>query len=704
MWRFSRLSVRAQLMLLLLAVLLPVLGVLLYQLAHGRQVARDFASERVRLLAHTTAGALGHFLRDHEAVLQRIAQRPMVMALDGQACDPIIVEFVKLYPEFTNLVVQDLAGGNDCSYLSQKITLEQLSRVPGFQEALTHSSMSVGGAALGPLSGRWISVLFHPVKNAQGQTTGLISLPMDLVQLGERILGSLPRGALVVVLDGSGTIVLRSRDAPTWIGRPVPSEMAHLATSQAEAGFLASSADGVQRLFAVAPVERAGWRVMAGVPVADVFADANAAFVNSILLVLGILAVALGLAWRIGRGIVRPIDALSLAASHVADGQTSTRVQLDSAPLELWAVARQFNHMLDARERAQAELRESEERFRTLARLSSDWYWEQDADYRFVRFDGRVLDGTGISSEVYVGKRRWELPALNLTPDDWARHRAVLDARQEFRRFEILRLGSDGQERWGAVSGTPIFDASGRFCGYRGVGADITEPKRLEQERLRLSLHIEELSRRMVQAQEEIRRRFSRELHDRTSPNLAALRINLDMITRASPAERTTEEFAGRVEDTRALIEDTTLSVREICAELHPPVIDCGGLFAVVQSYAQQFARRTGLQVNVECQHGEVRLANNLELALFRIVQEALTNSAKHAQARTLTVLLQLDARPVMVMVTDDGVGFDVDNALKARYAVGQGLIHMRETAEFAGGSFTLQSAPGHGTRICVEI
>lgn len=150
-WRFGRLSVRAQLMLLLVAVLLPVLGVLLYHLAHGRQMARDFASERVRLLAQTTAASLEHVLRDHEAVLQRIAQRPMVMALDGQACDPIIVEFVKLYPEFTNLVVQDLAGRNDCSYLSQKITRDQLSGIPGFRDAINRTSMSVGGGFGGAL-------------------------------------------------------------------------------------------------------------------------------------------------------------------------------------------------------------------------------------------------------------------------------------------------------------------------------------------------------------------------------------------------------------------------------------------------------------------------------------------------------------------------------------------------------------------------
>lgn len=701
---FYRLSVRMQLMLLLVAVLLPVLGVLFYHLENGRQAARHFAAERVRILAHATASSLGNLLRDHAAVLGRIAQRPMVMALDAQSCDPIIGEFVKLYPEFTNLVVQDLAGDNDCSFLDKKITREQLRAIPGFHEAVGSHGMTVGDGTLGPLSGRWISVLFHPVKDAGGRATGLISLPMDLVQLGERLLGGLPQGALVVVYDRSGRILLRSRDSQDWIGRPVPAEWFPLASARSVEGAVATSADGVQRLFAFAPVEQAGWTVVAGVPTADVFADANAAFTAGSLLALLILALALALALRIGRGIVRPIEALSRAAADVAAGQTATRVQMASGPRELWAVAQQFNGMLDARDRAQSGLRESEARFRTLADLSSDWYWEQDADYRFVRFDGRVLDGTGIPGEDYVGKTRWELPALNLTPADWDRHRAVLEARQPFRDFEILRLGPDGKERWGAVSGTPILDVQGRFCGYRGVGTDITERKRLEQERLRLSLHIEELSRRMVQSQEEIRRRFSRELHDRTSPNLAALRINLDIITKATPAERSTAEFAGRVEDTQALIEDTTISVREICAELHPPAIDCGGLLGVVQSYAQQFARRTGLQVNVECPHGEVRLAHDLELALFRIVQEALTNSAKHAQARTVTVLLQFDASPLLVIVSDDGVGFDVEQAMKSRHTAGLGLINMRETAEFAGGRFTLQSVPGHGTRICVEI
>lgn len=703
-WSFNRLSVRAQLMLLVVAVSLPALGLLAVHLEKGRQTARQVAFERVRVLARGTAGALEALLRDHAAVLERIARRPQVRALDGSACDPIITEFVRLYPEFTNLVVQDLTGQNDCSFLTEKITRAQLQEVPGFKEALGMGGMTVGGANIGPLSGRWISVLFYPVRDAQDSTAGLISLPMDLEQLGQRILGAVPPGALVLVIDRAGRIVLRSQDAATWMGRQVPEPMRTLTVGPSEGVEQIVSIDGVSRLFAFAPVERAGWSVLAGVPTAQVFADSDAAFAQGGLWTLAILVLAFGLAWRIGRGIVRPIKVLSLAAAHVADGLASTRVPVHRAPRELETVAKQFNHMLDARERALTRLQASEERFRTLAELSSDWYWEQDAQYRFVRFDGRVLKGTGIPSEEYVGKTRWELPAQNLGLDDWAQHRALLDGHQPFRNFEILRRGRDGQEYWGLVSGTPIVDDLGDFCGYRGVGTDITERKRLEQERLRLSLHIEELSRRMVQTQEEMQRRFARELHDRTSPNLAALRINLDIITRASPQERASADFAGRVEDTQALIADTTVSVREICAQLHPPAFDCGGLLVAVQNYAQQFSRRTGVAVHIECTPGGARLAHDLELTLFRIVQEFLTNSAKHAQASSVRLLLQLDSRPVVLVASDDGVGFDVETALASRHRAGLGLIHMRETTEFAGGRFTLQSAPGHGTRICVEI
>src|SRR4051812_25300595 len=130
-------------------------------------------------------------------------------------------------------------------------------------------------------------------------------------------------------------------------------------------------------------------------------------------------------------------------------------------------------------------LRRSEERFRKLTELSSDWYWEQDADFRLTFMSTLLGTTTGLNPSAYLGRRRWEQPALNLTEADWARHRGQIERHEPFRDFEMQRPSPGGGSRWLAISGEPIFDAEGQFKGYRGVGRDITEQKRAEQ-RLRL--------------------------------------------------------------------------------------------------------------------------------------------------------------------------------------------------------------------------
>ncbi len=125
-------------------------------------------------------------------------------------------------------------------------------------------------------------------------------------------------------------------------------------------------------------------------------------------------------------------------------------------------------------------LRESEARFRGLTALSSDWYWEQDAEFRLTFMSSYVGEKTGLDASSYLGRKRWDQPALNLTEADWDRHRAQLERHEPFRDFEMQRPAGDGRSVWLSLSGEPVFDESGRFTGYRGIGRDITAQKHAE--------------------------------------------------------------------------------------------------------------------------------------------------------------------------------------------------------------------------------
>ncbi|RYF02009.1 MAG: EAL domain-containing protein [Comamonadaceae bacterium] len=186
-----------------------------------------------------------------------------------------------------------------------------------------------------------------------------------------------------------------------------------------------------------------------------------------------------------GRGYTRsgarePSPELYWRKTH--DGRT---LEVRTAALPYGGMVRTFADVSDY-VRVEGELRLSEARFRGLSDLSSDWYWEQDADYRFTHFSGGEMR-KALHLDELVGQLRWDMPALNMTDDDWAAHRALLQARKPFRDLELQRLQPDGSIYWTSMSGAPIFDAEGVFRGYRGVGRDISERKRIDAQVTRLA-------------------------------------------------------------------------------------------------------------------------------------------------------------------------------------------------------------------------
>jgi signal transduction histidine kinase len=202
----------------------------------------------------------------------------------------------------------------------------------------------------------------------------------------------------------------------------------------------------------------------------------------------------------------------------------------------------------------------------------------------------------------------------------------------------------------------------------------------------------EDLSRQLLKAQEEERRRISRELHDETGQGLMVLRFQLEML--ASDAKRRDEK--AKVQESLELLDRTIEGLRRTIARLSPRVLEELGLIAGIHREAQLVSRHTGIAGDLQLPEEIQPLSHELEVAIYRSVQEALHNIAKHSQAHRFAVKLEIGSLKVTVQIEDDGIGFSPRMARDR----GFGLEGMRERAAALGGSVTLRSGQEKGTRV----
>jgi signal transduction histidine kinase len=201
--------------------------------------------------------------------------------------------------------------------------------------------------------------------------------------------------------------------------------------------------------------------------------------------------------------------------------------------------------------------------------------------------------------------------------------------------------------------------------------------------------------RRVVAGQELERQRLARELHDETGQALTSILLGLKNLEEAK-----SDDVRRSVLELRELVVSTLHDVRRLAVELRPKALDDFGLVPALERLAETFAEQTNVDVHIEAALGDSRLPGEAETALYRIVQEALTNVIKHANARTVSVVLTRKGEAVVVVIEDDGRGFD----LTANRDKGLGLVGMRERIALVGGRLSVESAPDRGTTVAVEV
>jgi len=425
------------------------------------------------------------------------------------------------------------------------------------------------------------------------------------------------------------------------------------------------------------------------------------------------------------------------------DGITRELRRDDGSP----AVFLKIGQDVTGRRRVEEALRDSEERYRLIV--------EGARDYAILTTDpgGRITGWSPGAEAVYgwtAGQATGQPVAMTFTPEDRAAgvpgQECAAAAADGWAPDVRWHLRSDGARVFIEGVTRALYHAGGTLRGFLKVGQDVTERRRMDQALRELNETLEErveartaelaqanawlgemqaelvgtnrrltreiaqreradrarreLLRQLVTAEEQERARLSRELHDSVGQVVTALLLGLKALER---------EPAGRPEglaDLERLADQIAREIHHVAAALRPPALDRLGLRSALEAHLEEWSRRYGVTcdfqpVNLDDQ----RFEPEVETTLFRAVQEGLTNVARHAGARTVTLVLERRPGTVGVILEDDGAGFDVDAAMEAAaLARRMGLPGLRERVELLGGALEVESAPGSGTTLYVRL
>lgn len=347
-------------------------------------------------------------------------------------------------------------------------------------------------------------------------------------------------------------------------------------------------------------------------------------------------------------------------------------------------------------ERRQAEmaLRESEERYRELFENARDAIYVHDLEGNYTSINRAAEQLSGYTRDELIGHKFTEFIAADHIRNVGSRFCTKLAQKGET-THEVEVIAKDGRRVPVEVSSRAIYE-NGVLVGVQGMARDITERK-LAQDALQM------FSRKLIEAQEDERRRISRELHDQIGQILTAVKMNLYTVQKVCQSS----EAGSYVKDNIEAVDEALRLVRDLSVDLRPPVLDDLGLVTALRWYVDRYTMRTGLDVEVviEMLDDNERFSREIETACFRIAQEALTNVVRHASATQVVVQLAKDENSLVLLVKDDGVGFDPEQPRKQSSRTATlGLVSMQERAHAAGGAIEIDSERSSGTEIRLSL
>ena len=359
-------------------------------------------------------------------------------------------------------------------------------------------------------------------------------------------------------------------------------------------------------------------------------------------------------------------------------------------------------HDISERKRQEFVLRESEQRLRVAAEVGRMYAWEWDPATDSVLRSAECASILGLSDNAGIAKDYFSF----IHPDDraglWSQVNSLTPEDPVY-RTQYRRFHPGGALLWLEESGCATFDGDGKMVRLVGMTADITERKRAQEALHQRDMELAEaqrgVSRRLIEAQEKERIRIARDLHDDFGQRLALLTIELELLQQNSPD--LPAELRSRMGELRRQTSEIATDIQSLSHELHSSRLEYVGIVAAMRGFCQEFGEQQKVEIDFRTHDLPTSLPPDISLCLFRVLQEALHNSAKHSGVRYFEVRLSGTSDEVHLSVSDSGVGFDREAAKEAR---GLGLISMEERLKLLNSTFSIESQHKCGTTIRAHV
>lgn len=357
----------------------------------------------------------------------------------------------------------------------------------------------------------------------------------------------------------------------------------------------------------------------------------------------------------------------------------------------------EINRDITSQRASEAALRESEARLKSLIDGVKDYaIYALDAEGRVMSWNSGAEQTMGYRAEEILGKPCSAFyPPEDVAAGKPERDLAAAAAEGRYEDWGSWRQRKDGSRFWANTVITALRDEHENLRGFIRVTRDITERKSAEEAARELTGHI-------LRAQDEERRRIARELHDSTAQTLSGLAVHLALIEARPPVARNAA-LRKAIQEAEEMAKRAGNEVRDLSHLLHPPDLDTIGLVAAIRWYAARFSERSGIEVEVDVPAELRRLPQDIEVALFRVVQESLSNVQRHSGSSVAKIGVRDDGREVIVEIADRGRGMP-DGVVSDAVRPGLGIAGMQERVKQLGGRLEIASHDGKGTTATVRM